>query len=77
MSVSVYYVFVLFCVWVAALRLADPPAKAQQRAVQPWIDRYLSYLNIANRSFENMANFKYLGITLTDQNMINEEIKGR
>jgi hypothetical protein len=27
MSVCVYSVFVLFCVWIAALQLADPPSK--------------------------------------------------
>jgi hypothetical protein len=54
MSVWVYFVFVLFCLQIAALRGADPPskesyrlckwsrnwkkAKAQQRAVEPEID---------------------------------------
>jgi hypothetical protein len=33
--------------------------------------------NIANRSFENVAQFKYLGMTLTYQNLIQEEIKKR
>jgi hypothetical protein len=31
---------------------------------------------MANRSFENVPQFRYLGTTLTNQNWINEEIKG-
>jgi hypothetical protein len=32
-------------------------------------------IKIGNRSFENVAQFKYLGMTVTDQNLIQEEIK--
>jgi hypothetical protein len=34
-------------------------------------------INIANRSFENVSEFKYLGTTITNQNLIQEEIKRR
>jgi hypothetical protein len=34
-------------------------------------------IKIANRSFEGVAKFKYLGTTLTDQNGMEEEIKSR
>jgi hypothetical protein len=34
-------------------------------------------LNITNIFFENMANFKYLGATVTNQYLIHEENKSR
>jgi hypothetical protein len=34
-------------------------------------------INIGNRSFENVSQFKYLGMTVTNQNLIQEEIKRR
>jgi hypothetical protein len=34
-------------------------------------------IKIANRSFENVSQFKYLGTTVTHQNLIQEEIKRR
>jgi hypothetical protein len=34
-------------------------------------------IKIANRSFEFVTKFKHLGTTLTDQNCMQEEIKGR
>jgi hypothetical protein len=33
------------------------------------------HIEIANRSFENVAKFKCLGIKVTNQNLIQEEIK--
>jgi hypothetical protein len=35
------------------------------------------YIKMANRSFENVAQFKYLGMIVTNQNLIQEEIKRR
>jgi hypothetical protein len=34
-------------------------------------------IKMANRRFENVAQFKYLGTTITNQNLIHEEIKRR
>jgi sorting nexin-29 len=34
-------------------------------------------IKIANRSYENVSQFKYLGTTVTNQNLIQEEIKRR
>jgi hypothetical protein len=31
-------------------------------------------IKIANRSFEDLAKFRYLGTTLTDENCMHEEI---
>jgi hypothetical protein len=35
------------------------------------------YIKIENRCFENVAQFRYLGTTITNQNLIQEEIKKR
>jgi hypothetical protein len=34
-------------------------------------------IKVGNRSFENVSQFKYLGTTVTNQNLIQEEIKRR
>jgi hypothetical protein len=34
-------------------------------------------IKIANRRFENVARFRYWGTTVTNQNLIQDEIKGR
>jgi hypothetical protein len=34
-------------------------------------------IKLANRSFENVSHFKYLGTTVTNQNLIQEEVKRR
>jgi hypothetical protein len=34
-------------------------------------------IKVANRSFENESQFKYMGPTVTNQNLIQEEIKRR
>jgi hypothetical protein len=34
-------------------------------------------IEVANRFFEKVAKFRYLGTTLTDQNCMHEEIKSR
>jgi hypothetical protein len=35
------------------------------------------HIRIANESFENVAKFKYLGTTITNENEILDEIKSR
>jgi hypothetical protein len=37
----------------------------------------INYIRVANKSFENVAKFKYLGSTLTDQKCVHEEIRSR
>jgi hypothetical protein len=32
-------------------------------------------MNVSNRSFENVAQFRYLGMTITNENLIKEEDK--
>jgi hypothetical protein len=34
-------------------------------------------IKMATRSFENMAQFRYLGMTVMNQNLIQDESKGR
>jgi hypothetical protein len=34
-------------------------------------------VKLATKSFEYVAKFRYLGVTVTNQNFINEEIKSR
>jgi hypothetical protein len=36
-----------------------------------------NYIRVANKSFEKVAKFNYLGVTLTDQYCIHEEIRSR
>jgi hypothetical protein len=40
-------------------------------------DLYRNKIKIAKRCFQNMAQFSYLGMTITNQNLIQKEIKRR
>jgi hypothetical protein len=40
-------------------------------------DHRLRDIKIGNRSFEHLPQFKYLGTAITNQNLIQEEIKRR
>jgi hypothetical protein len=33
-------------------------------------------IKIANKSFENVTQFRYFGTTITNQNLIQEELRG-
>jgi hypothetical protein len=46
-----------------------------------WLSRHQNAeqnyeIKIANRCFENVAQFKYLGKTITNQNLIQEKLRG-
>jgi hypothetical protein len=52
------------------------------RRLSLWLSRDQSagqngYIQIGNKSFETVEEFKYLGTTLTNQNSIYEEIKSK
>jgi hypothetical protein len=40
-------------------------------------NRYIAYIKITNRLFENVSQFKYLGTAVTNQNLTQEEFKRR
>jgi ribosomal protein S2 len=40
-------------------------------------EQYHTDIKVASKSFENVAKFRYLGMMLTNQNCIQEEIKSR
>jgi hypothetical protein len=52
---------------------------ASSKYSSPYVNVTLSEgrTKVANRSFEDVAKFKYLRTTLTDQNSMHEEIKNR
>jgi hypothetical protein len=40
-----------------------------------WTAGVICHIKLGNRSFENVAQFRYLGTTVTNQNLTQEEIK--
>jgi glucose-6-phosphate 1-dehydrogenase len=47
------------------------------RIILKWMIIQNLEIKIANRSFENVSQLTYLGMTVTNQNLIQEEIKRR
>jgi hypothetical protein len=48
----------------------------QQLRMRVYI-KLVMIMELANRRFENVAKFRYLGTSITNQNLIQEEIKRR
>jgi hypothetical protein len=55
------------------------PSGFQTTILRAWVFRYQNAgqnhdVKIGSRSFENVAQFRYLGTTITNQNLIQEKI---